>query len=133
MNFEKELKAKRLKVTPQRLAILREIESKGHTTIEGIYENILENYPSTSLTTIYKNVTIMCESDILSEVKAPGYKQRYEIKQQKHVHVMCEKCGKLQDLYINYSNLQNECEAMSGYKLDSLSAVFTGVCSECRE
>lgn len=131
MNFERELKSKRLKATPQRLAILRDIEQSGHATIEGIYDRILANYPSTSLATIYKNVTIMCESDILSEVKAPGYKQRYEIKQKKHVHVMCEKCGKLQDLYIDYSSLQNECEKESGFKLDSLSAVFTGICSEC--
>lgn len=133
MDFEKELKKKRLKVTPQRLAILREIEQRGHTTIENIYDRILENYPSTSLATIYKNITILCESDILSEVKAPGYKQRYELKSQKHVHVMCEKCGSLEDLYIDYSGLQSLCEEASGYTLNGLSAVFTGTCKKCLE
>lgn len=133
MNFEKELKNKRLKVTPQRMAILKEIADIGHITIEGIYDRIRKNYPSTSLATIYKNVTILCESDILSEVKAPGYKQRYELNIRQHAHVLCEKCGKLEDLYIDCSDLENTCVKNSGYKINKISAVFMGICPMCEK
>ena len=40
MNFERELKMKKLKVTPQRIAILKEIQSNGHISIEDIYEKM---------------------------------------------------------------------------------------------
>lgn len=132
MDFEKTLKASRLKVTPQRMAILREIKENGHITIDSIYEKMRKNYPSTSLATIYKNVTILCESNILMEVKAPGHKQRYELKGHKHIHVLCEKCGKLEDLYIDYSSLEHSCMQSSGYEISEFSAVFMGICPKCK-
>lgn len=131
MNFERELKMKKLKVTPQRIAILKEIQSNGHISIEDIYEKIKQNYPSTSLATIYKNIATLCESNILCEVKAPGYKQKYELNQTQHIHVMCEQCGKLEDLYIDFSALQHDCGQVSGYRLYGLSAIFMGICPSC--
>lgn len=132
MNFEKELKDKKLKVTPQRIAILKEIKCSGHASIEEIYDKIKEHYPSTSLATIYKNVATLCETNILTEIKAPGYKQKYEIRQTSHVHVACEKCGKLEDLHVDFEALKNNCTQASGYSLHDLSAVFIGVCPSCR-
>lgn len=52
--FEKILKQNNLKITPQRMAILKEIEKNGHISIEEIYENIKETHPSMSLATIYR-------------------------------------------------------------------------------
>jgi Fur family peroxide stress response transcriptional regulator len=57
MNDIKELLQKsKLKATPQRVAILKSIEKLGHASIEEIYEDIKENFPSISLATIYKNI-----------------------------------------------------------------------------
>ncbi|RDU73497.1 hypothetical protein CQA66_02110, partial [Helicobacter aurati] len=70
-------------------------------------------------------------STILREIKAPGHKQKFELSQDKHVHVMCEKCGKLEDLHIDFSSLQNNCMQISGYNLYDVSAVFLGTCPRC--
>ncbi len=70
--FEKILKQNNLKITPQRMAILKEIEKNGHISIEEIYENIKETHPSMSLATIYKNLTSMQEARIIVEVKLPN-------------------------------------------------------------
>ena len=43
--FEKILKDNHLKITPQRLAILKEIQKFGHISIDEIYENIKESNP----------------------------------------------------------------------------------------
>lgn len=131
MDFEKELKAKKLKVTPQRLAILREIEASGHISIEDIHDRIKKSHPSTSLATVYKNVATLCSASILQEVKAPGCKQRFELNQERHVHVMCEICGKLEDLHVDFSSLQLQCMKLSGYNLYNISAVFLGTCPHC--
>ncbi|STQ86725.1 transcriptional repressor [Helicobacter muridarum] len=131
MNFQRELKIKKLKVTPQRIAILKEIESNGHIGVEEIYERIKSKYPSTSLATVYKNVATMCGMSILREVKAPGHKQKFELSRDKHVHVMCEKCGKLEDLHVDFSSLQHKCMQISKYHLYDVSAVFLGTCPDC--
>lgn len=132
MYFENELKTRQLKVTPQRMAILKEIHDYGHISIDELYEKIRIYHPSTSLATIYKNITLLCDSGILREIKAPGYKQKYELNQDRHVHVMCDKCGKLEDLHIDCTALQMNCMQSSGYDLHGLSAIFIGVCPTCK-
>ena len=105
--FTQDLKAKNLKVTPQRIAILSEIEANGHMDVDELYERIKEFYPSISLATIYKNISALCDANILREIKAPNHKQKYELACDKHIHVACEKCGKFEDLKIDTTKLGN--------------------------
>ena len=86
--FEEVLKQNNLKITSQRVAILKEIKKSGHISIEEIYENIKEIHPSISLATIYKNLTSMQEVHIVDEVKLPNQKQRYELVKQPHIHLI---------------------------------------------
>ena len=132
MNFEQELRDKHLKITPQRMVILHQIHNNGHMSIEELHEQIKSIYPSISLATIYKNINALCEANILREVKAPTKKQKYELSCDRHIHVCCEKCGKLEDIKLDTSVLQNGCENLSGYKIYDVSAVFVGICPECK-
>ncbi|WP_104697992.1 MULTISPECIES: Fur family transcriptional regulator [unclassified Helicobacter] len=129
--FETQLKEKKLKVTPQRIAILKEIHKNGHISIEEIYENIKREYPSISLATIYKNIASMFEANLLREVKIPCHKQRYELAYDKHVHITCEKCGKIEDMHLELEKLIAECSSATGYQINNVSMVFMGICSTC--
>ncbi|PAF47225.1 transcriptional repressor [Helicobacter sp. 12S02232-10] len=131
MNFEASLKEKNLKVTPQRIAILKEIEKNGHISVDDVYENIKKDYPSISLATVYKNIAALYEVNILREIKAPSQKQRYELSYDRHIHVACGKCGKLEDIKVDISSISDECAKISGYALYDTSAVFIGICPEC--
>ncbi len=131
MNFEVQLKEKKLKVTPQRMAILNEIQRNGHLGIEEIYENIRKIYPAISLATVYKNITSLYEVNLLREIKAPYQKQKYELACDRHIHVACEKCGKLEDVHIELNDAMSRCSDMTNYKLHDVSAVFLGICSDC--
>lgn len=132
--FEKILKENNLKITPQRMAILKEIEKNGHISIEEIYENIKETHPSMSLATIYKNLTSMQEARIIVEVKLPNQKQKYEFIKQPHVHLVCEKCGNIQDIHFDSSikDLQKICESQTHYKIRDASVALFGICPECQ-
>ncbi len=126
-----DLRAKNLKITPQRIAMLNEIKKNGHMDVDEIYAHIRDFYPSISLATIYKNIGALCEANILREVKAPGQKQKYELACDRHIHVTCEKCGKLEDIKIDTSALEALGAEKSGYKLYDTSAVLIGICPEC--
>ncbi|AAP77539.1 transcriptional repressor [Helicobacter sp. MIT 03-1614] len=132
MNFEQHLRDKHLKITPQRIATLNQIYNNGHMSIEEIYEQIKQIYPSISLATIYKNVNALCKANILREIKAPKDKQKYELSSDKHLHVYCEKCGRLDDIKLDTRALEQNCSASSGYTISDISAVLMGVCPDCK-
>ena len=56
--FEAILRKKHLKSTPQRVAILRQIQESGHISIEELYERIRKLHPSISLATVYIAIII---------------------------------------------------------------------------
>ncbi|WP_416825661.1 Fur family transcriptional regulator [Helicobacter ganmani] len=132
--FEKILKENHLKITPQRLAILKEIQKFGHISIDEIYENVKESNPSMSLATIYKNLASMQEARIIDEVKFPNQKQRYELVKNQHMHLVCEKCGKITDMALNSSvkSLKTACTDISSYKIKEISIAMIGICPQCQ-
>ncbi len=128
------LKDNHLKITPQRLAILKEIQKFGHISIEEIYENIKESNPSMSLATIYKNLASMQEARIVDEVKFPNQKQRYELTKNPHIHLVCEKCGSITDMELEtpIQALKDACANTSSYKIKEASIVLIGICEQCQ-
>lgn len=133
--FEQMLRDNHLKITPQRLAILKEIQKFGHISIDEIYENIKESNPSMSLATIYKNLTFMQEAHIVDEVKLPNQKQRYELVKKPHIHLVCEKCGSIVDMELDdsVSALRTTCAAMSHYQIRETSIAMIGICPNCQD
>jgi Fe2+ or Zn2+ uptake regulation protein len=91
------LKEHGLKVTPQRLALLDLIHKYGHISIDELYELLIEDFPSLSLATIYKNMTIMTNSGLLKEIKIDNQKSKYEIIKDEHIHFVCSECGDIED------------------------------------
>ena len=117
------LKSVGLKATQQRIGILEIIHNTGHCTVDEISTLVDLKLPNLSLATIYKNVLMMRELDILSEVPIVGAKSKYEIKKKDHIHLICEKCGSVQD------------EILSSIPQESLDAItqkdsFTPISSQ---
>lgn len=133
MSFEEVLKQSGLKITPQRMAILKEIQRCGHPTIEEIYENILQEHPSISLATIYKNIISLCEVGLLKEVRINMQKQRYEIAHEEHMHTVCVSCGKIEDLEMNLNHLYTNKSVIQKIAPSYIAAVVYGKCLECQK
>ena len=91
------LKACGLKATFQRMIVLETIECDGHRSVEEIHEVLKESYPSISLATIYKNITMLQEKGILTEVPIVGRKSKYELSKSEHIHLVCTLCGGVED------------------------------------
>lgn len=133
--FEKMLRDNHLKITPQRLAILKEIQKFGHISIDEIYENIKGSNPSMSLATVYKNLTFMQEAKIIDEVRLPNQKQRYELVKNPHIHLVCEKCGGITDMELTspVEQLREACADVSHFKIKEASIAMLGVCPKCQD
>ena len=127
-NIKTLLDESNLKTTPQRLAILKELERKGHASIEEIYENIRDFFPSISLATIYKNITAMKDENIISEI-CLHQKPKFEIHKAPHAHFICKKCSKVEDVPLK-KLLKDEIE--KEFPNSEHELYIYGICKECR-
>ncbi len=132
MNYVTLLKENSLKATPQRLTIVEELYLNGHLNIDELYQILQAKFPSISLATIYKNINAMIAISFLSEVKLPQRKSVYELTKKEHSHAVCSECDTIVDIELKTETLLNEASKISNFKLNEISIVFNGVCSNCR-
>lgn len=85
------LKDRNFRITPQRLAVLRVLAaSEGHPTVETKYENVRDEFPTTSIATIYKTVALLKEINEVLELGFADGSNRYDgNKPYPHPHVIC--------------------------------------------
>jgi Fe2+ or Zn2+ uptake regulation protein len=128
-NFSQYLENSPLKTTPQRLAILKEIDKKGHANVDEIYKSVKQNFPSISLATIYKNIISLKEANILSEVCTP-YKNKFEITKEPHAHFICKQCASIEDIPFDETvNATIE----EKYPNSTKQLYIYGICQNCKQ
>jgi Fe2+ or Zn2+ uptake regulation protein len=127
-NLKELLQHSNLKITPQRLAILKELQNKGHASIEEIYDDIKEMFPSISLATIYKNITALKDEGIITEV-CLHQKPKFEIKKASHAHFVCKVCSKVEDIPLD--NFFKELDER--YPQTDKEIYIYGVCEDCKK
>ena len=126
------LKEYDLKVTPQRLKIVSMLHAHGHINIEDLFSGMREEFPSVSLATIYKNINQMIQSGLIQEVKLPSQKSVYELVKEPHLHMVCDRCHKVEDILVGTDKIIEEAEKASGYKILESFITLRGICPECR-
>ena len=128
--YVKLLKEKQIKITPQRLEILRYLdEHRTHPTVERIYSELKEKNPSLSKTTVYNSVETLKEHGIIQSLTISGSEQRYDFKHEMHHHFLCKKCGEIIDIDIKCPNLGKILEL--GHRVDEVHGYFKGICKKC--
>ena len=125
------LKDRKLTVTPQRIEIVNILSTNRHINVDKLYSLLLSSFPSISLATVYKNINIMLEKSLISEVQIPNKKSVYELIKEEHFHVTCKECNEVLDLNLDVSKLVDEAKSKSGYDLKSSTMVFSGLCPKC--
>jgi len=121
-----------IKVTPQRLSIVEELSGRVHMSVDELYEAIKLKFPSISLATVYKNINAMLEKDFILEVKIPNQKSKYELAKESHSHVMCEKCGKVEDIILDLGSIAEKAANLTEYRINNDALVLSGICPSCK-
>ncbi|EDZ61170.1 transcriptional regulator, Fur family [Sulfurimonas gotlandica GD1] len=132
INYTDELRRHNLKATPQRLAISNALHSCGHINIDTLYELMLKKFASISLATIYKNVHLMLENSYIQEVKIPQSKTVYELTKTYHSHLVCTKCGEVEDIKLNMKPILSEVNSNSSFEISKTDVVLSGTCKNCQ-
>ena len=131
-NYTEMLRAHHLKATPQRIEIANALMQNGHLTIEKLYDILLKKFNSISLATIYKNINLMIENAFIQEVKIPNAKSVYELTKEAHSHLVCEKCGSVEDLHIDLSPMKKLDLSKVDFQINKVDMVLSGICKNCQ-
>jgi len=124
------LKQNQLKITPQRLAIMKYLdENRTHPTADRIYIDLKEKNPALSKTTVYNSVETLKEHGIIQSLTISGSELRYDFENKMHHHFLCKKCGTIIDIDIECPNIGKMLE--SGHKVEEVHGYFKGICKKC--
>ncbi len=124
------------RVTPQRLAILKILaRSEGHPSVEEVYAIVAKDFPTTSLATVYKTVTLLKQLGEVLELEFSQDSNRYDgNKPYPHPHVLCIKCRRIVDPDLAIlGNMTSEVSQQTGFQILNHRLDFYGVCPDCQE
>lgn len=121
--------------TIQREIVLDAVNSlQFHPTPEEIVEFVNKRYPNISRSTVYRNLNILEQSGVILRVRIPNAADRFDFNVTNHYHIVCEKCGRVDDLEMPYlDNLNSNIINSNGYSVNSHSIVFFGECPDCNK
>nr|WP_300004059.1 transcriptional repressor [Tissierella sp.] len=100
-----------------------------HPTVDEIYMNLSEIFPTLSKTTVYNTLKLFVDKKLVRGVNLHDNKMRYEIVRTDHAHLKCDVCSKIYDIPIDISiHMPQE---LKGTTIDQQHLLLTGTCSSC--
>jgi Fur family peroxide stress response transcriptional regulator len=99
-DITKNLMAKGLKVTPQRIAVMDALVNlKDHPKAECIIDYIRKNHPNIAVGTVYKTLETFVDKGLVNKVKTDRDVMRYDVETHKHHHLYCDECDHIENYY----------------------------------
>jgi len=124
------LRDKKIKATPQRIAILEYLESGFiHPSAEEIHKALRKKLAGTSLATVYNTVERLVELQEANKLNIAEDRARYEAKREPHHHFYCKECGAVIDISVTCPH-HRTMEA-DGHKIEEIHGYFKGTCKTC--
>ena len=108
--------------------------ARNHPSAEDLFARVRETCPTTSLATVYKTLDTLKAIGEVLELEFRDGSNRYDgIRPQSHPHLVCTRCGKIEDVDLDgISALAAEVAASTGYEIRSHRVDFYGICADCR-
>ena len=127
-------KEKKLKLTPQRLAVYNYlINTTSHPSADVIYTDIHIQYPTMSLATVYKALKTLVDVGLIQEINVGEGNFRYDGNSFPHPHLQCLGCGRVDDFKdLSLDNLNAIAEEHTDYQIISNKVYFYGYCTNCK-
>jgi len=129
-DYVKLLKDNAIKVTPQRLEVLRYLDRhRTHPTVECIYAALRTKHPSLSKTTVYNTLETLKRHNLVRVLSISGSESRYDLHKDLHHHFLCTRCGRIIDIEMTCPNMDKIIRG--GHHVDEVHGYFKGVCKSC--
>jgi len=123
-----------VQVTAQRLAVLRAVSDRPHSTADAIAEDVRTEIGAISRQGVYDALGILAEKGLIRRIQPAGSPARYEDRVgDNHHHLICRVSGRMEDVDCAVGEMPCLHAADdSGYVIDEAEVIFWGTCPDCR-
>lgn len=119
-----------MRYSKQRELILKKVTSlDDHPTAEEIYACASQECPGLSLGTVYRNLNMLVEANLVRRVSVPGQPDRFDHTLRRHSHMYCTRCGSVTDVTLDDGALMQL--ASQAGQIEDYSLTLFGVCADC--
>jgi Fe2+ or Zn2+ uptake regulation protein len=121
------------RVTTPRLLVHRHVRrSGGHLTPEQLHGELAAGLPSLSPATIYATLELLDELGFVRRLSTPRGTTVYDPRTEPHHHVICRRCGRMEDLDAAVDAAPAEAAAAAvGFTVDHRELQLSGLCATC--
>ena len=122
-----------LHVTVQRLAVLRGVSDRPHSTADDIDKVVRSEIGAVSRQAIYDVLGALTEKGLLRRIQPAGSPARYETRvADNHHHLICRNCGRMVDVDCAVGDTPCLTAAdESDYEIDEAEVIYWGRCPRC--
>jgi Fe2+ or Zn2+ uptake regulation protein len=121
-----------LKVTPQRQSTFRVLHgSSVHPTAEAVHADVSAEMPTISLRTVYQTLNDLAAMGEIRAVDLGTGSVRFDPHVEEHHHLVCEECGRVQDLEADFPGVAVPADNPFGFQVTTTEIVFRGRCHDC--
>jgi Fe2+ or Zn2+ uptake regulation protein len=122
-----------LQMTAQRLAVLRAVAARPHSTAAEIESAVRDALGTISLQAVYDTLTTLAERGVIRRIQPAGSPARYEDRVgDNHHHLICRSCGRMVDVdcAVGYAPCLRAADD-AGYEIDEAEVIYWGRCPAC--
>ena len=131
--FEGRCREVGLKVTPQRVAIYKELlRTNEHPSAEALHRKIRRLFPSISLDTVNRTLLTLAETGAAFVVEGSGDPKRFDGELESHQHFKCVKCKRIIDFrHKPFDNIPIPKVLNRRFTILRKTVYFEGICDLC--
>ena len=127
------LRERGLRVTAQRLAVLRAVATAPHVTADSVAQTVRGEIGAVSVQAVYDALAILTEKGLLRRIQPAGSPARFEDRVgDNHHHLICRVCDRMVDVDCAVGDAP--CLTVvedSGFVIDEAEVVYWGRCPDC--
>ena len=122
-----------LKATPQRIAIFKALQgNRNHPSAEDVYDLIRKDFPTVSLTTVYRTLETLVKMGELAELTMLKGVANYDPDTSSHHHIVCTSCGRVADVFMKCpGDFELPQDIRQRFSVDDCRIFFYGRCDRC--
>jgi len=122
-----------LQVTAQRVAVLRAVTERPHSTTDDIDKAVRAEIGAVSRQAVYDALSILTDKGLLRRIQPAGSPARYESRVgDNHHHLICRTCSRMVDVDCAVGDAPCLTAADdSGYEIDEAEVIYWGRCPAC--
>lgn len=122
------LKKHDIKPSYQRIKIFEcLIKHRNHPTVDMIYQELVNEIPTLSKTTVYNTLKLFIEKKIVLLINIEDNETRYDGDTSFHGHFKCRKCNEVYDIKTEIPVLKE----LDDFKIEEYHLYIKGICKKC--